>query len=70
MAVTADGRVLGPGEAVAVRISGPDWSDLLVHSRIRPFTVEDKQFDTQTLLACSKAGRPGPVFVEKHHSRP
>ena len=63
--VTSAGRRLDAAEAVAVRISGPDWSDLFVHSRVRPFTVEGNRYDTTTLLVSSRGGTPGPTFVEK-----
>lgn len=70
VAVAAAGRELGPAEAVAARISGPGWSDLFVHSRVRPFTVEEKSYDTATLLISSRGGRAGPVFMEEDGSWP
>ena len=62
--IAAAGRPLGPEEAVAVRICGDGWSDLFVHSRVRPFSIDAKHYDTATLLVSTAAGRPGPVFLQ------
>jgi hypothetical protein len=70
VSVVAGQRALDPKEAVAVRISGPGWCDLFVHSRVRPFTVEGQGYDTTTLLISHADGHPGPIFVESGNPWP
>jgi hypothetical protein len=70
LTVTSTGRTLDPNEAVAARISGRDWSDVFVHSRVRPFVLEGKRCDKTTLLLSTEQGRPGPAFMEEDGSWP
>ncbi len=62
--VSAAGRALACNEAVAYEINHADRRDLLVRSRVRPFQVAGKLYDTTTLLIADTESRDQLIFQE------